>query len=315
MKQKISKTTHKVWCGMKKNIDSLLTTLLHASIVALLFVIAFHLFFFTNDKYLHLFDFDNAPATQQNGFNANEIAQNTKSGIAPSAINQADNEALLALLSILIAFAGLLAYIFYHLVKDNIQKELKIMANDERLASKAEMQIATSNIFSKLYELTEKMEKEEEKFIQGDLQYTACRVYNVFKANGFLDSAILHDKLAVQLIKKITNVDDFNDMILKVLNNRGYNIYLKYKRLEKLKNENSEIKDIKLKVSDEEIQTALEIKNKLLQLIVKEDYYLYKDINSYHIQAWKDTCEKINELVKISPEWKRIQEDMYNQKN
>jgi len=71
-----------------------------------------------------------------------KVFQNTLEFIDPSRIiihdKFLDNESLLALIATLVAFAGLLAYIFHHVVKKALSDEIKKFADDERTASKAE---------------------------------------------------------------------------------------------------------------------------------------------------------------------------------
>lgn len=214
------------------------------------------------------------------------------------------------LLTFISIFGGGVYYIIYQINKrslDKIRENIKESMHNERYASKAEMHLSTSNIFSKLYELTLKIEKEdavERCKVAKDGQCQSCKVFNVFKANNFLDSAIMHDELATSSLKKIKGLDEYRDLYLKVLNNRGYNIYLKYKRLvEILKDGPVKEKD---EVSDEEILRSLSAKNELQKSIFNEDRYIYEDITYYHIKAWTDTCKKIDILTDLDPRWGKL---------
>lgn len=305
---------HFVWIIFTTNIESASVVFLRVAMTIVLLIAGLYLYDFTV----------NSPS--------NNAVLNSSNIIS--------NEDLLALLSLLIAFAGLLAYIFHHLIKDSLHKELKTMAHDERLASKTEMQLTSSNVFSKLYEITKKIKDEDKDeatvktpalsvightgiFTKKQL-HDPCRVYEVFEDNDFLYKAIIHDILATQLIKQINNKNDYIDLSLKVLNNRSYNICLKYELWEVLTEglEDKAIKelvkeykakdsDIEIEVDDEEIRLALKARQKLQKAITNEIFYLYKDITRYHIKSWKNTCEKIDELTETSPRWKKIQNKIH----
>lgn len=319
--------------SINKNINSLLHSFLIAAVATFLIVIAYGFYLYAIDKYSQNTSNNIVNEEFQKGKSSeNEIADSafTKKEInkpvSPS--NGMDDNVLLGIIAILLSFTGLLAvvlsYAFHRLIKGEIHKELKIMAHDERLASNAEMQLATSNIFSKLYEVTrkiEKKEKEEKKEEKSNKNCPSipCKVYNAFKLNGFLDSAIVHDKLATRLIKKISN-NNYKGLFLKVLNNRGYHIYLKHKLWEKLtKNlENDDkkkiikkfkAKDIDIEVSNGEIQIALKAKYMLQESIANEDLCLYEDVTSYHIEAWEKTCKDIEKLEDL-PRWKKIKDEI-----
>lgn len=69
------------------------------------------------------------------------------------------NETLLALLALLVAFAGLLSFMFKRLVHEDLKLEIYELAQEERIASKIETRITLSYVFLSLYEITESLSK------------------------------------------------------------------------------------------------------------------------------------------------------------
>lgn len=317
LKKIIIKNIQIVWYKIKKNADCATIIFLRFAMIALLTVVAFYIFIFINNKYLHLFNFYHSPAIiEQNNYSDNKASSDNASStfsnklyfdsngsltieqsnynnnktysdnITSNPFDKLDNEVLLAILSILIAFIGFMAFVFRYLVKDGIHEDLKTMAHDERIASNTEVRLSTSHIFSKLHETHKTHEK------------------NGFLKDSFLKTAITQDKLAMQSIKKIDYIDKYKGLYLKILNNRAYNIYLKYKISNKTN-----------MVDDTEIRISLKARHKLLEFIRNSDNYLDKNITDDHIREWLDTCEKINTLIEPPSRWKKFQDEMYNNKN
>jgi hypothetical protein len=308
--KKLSEVKYRLLCISKINIESTSVIVLRVAMTVLLLIAALYLYDFT---------------VSGNPDNA-----------ALDASKSISNEVLLAIFSLLIAFAGLLAYIFHHLIKDSLHKEIKTMAYDERLASKTEMQLTSSNVFCKLYEITKKIKNGDEAVakipvlsVPGHTEifikkqaHDPCRVYEAFENNNFLYKAIMHDILATQLMRKINNKNEYIDLSLKVLNNRSYNICLKYelwktltdrledKAIEELVKE-YKAKDIDIEVDDEEIRLALKARQKLQEAITNEIFYSYKDVTLYHIKSWKNTCKAIDKLIEDSPRWEKIQNKIH----
>lgn len=264
--------------------------LLRIAFAIIIIVTAIFLLYFTIGKYVY------PPES-------NNVASNPLDNMA--------NDTLLAIFSLLIAFTGLLAFIFRHLVRDSIHEELKTMTYDERNASNAETRLSSSNIFSKLHEMTEKIKVnileenilEDNKKQKEKCENDPCRVYSVFKTNGFLNSAIMQDKLALLSVKKIVDADHYKDTYIKVLNNRSYNLYLKYKKWEELTNE-------QYKLTHEDKLFILKAKHEIRKFLVNKEYHLYENITSYQIAAFERTCQDIDTLASSSQEWKDLQEEM-----
>lgn len=280
------------------NIENFTVISLRIAFTIILIAVAFHLISFTSVKYLNLFNSGDSSAIELNISNYNETFSNTDKGndnnsdsnnITSNPFDQISNEVLLAILSLLIAFAGLLAFIFHHLVRDSIHKELKDMACDERTASKIEVEVILSNVFSRLYRIFKKIECDNKR-VQFETETLA-----------FFKIALQRDKTAIKLIEDLNSTDKYKDIILWAWNNFAYNIYLKQKRIKEiddtekkgeLSNKEKEEK-ISLKISVAEIYGAVEAKNRILKAIKNRDVY----INDYQIEAIEDTCKRIYGLI------------------
>lgn len=198
------------------------------------------------------------------------------SGNSQSTLNGAvSNETLLALLSIVAVFASLLSFIFKHLVQQAITQEVHKLAREERIASKIEMQVVASHIFTILYEVTDELSISNE--VNTDL-------YNILLKKNFLERAIHADEFSAELINILEDSTHL-DVILKAKNNRAWNILLKERLLQKTNKH----------VSPLERAVALQIKDDIWSFLCQEKTGKAYDIKKYHIDAWLGTCTQIED--------------------
>ena len=158
--------------SIHQSINKYLYTYLTTAVATVIIFTSLGCLLFINDKYLK-------PPNENQLVSVNEQSNNP----VGSSSNMND-EALLSIIAILITFSGffaaILSYAFHRIVKNEIQNDMqkkvervlqktKDSTHNERLASKTEMHISASNIFSRLYkllnELSEKID-EEGKILQ-----------------------------------------------------------------------------------------------------------------------------------------------------
>ena len=82
-------------------------------------------------------------------------------------LEQLENETLLAVLSLLIAFAGLLSYVFHHVIRKDIKEEIKKDYERERKLSRVDIKRMTAYTHMRLAEFLHEIKKDE----NGNLDY------------------------------------------------------------------------------------------------------------------------------------------------
>jgi len=273
--------------SINRSIDTLLHSYLVAAIATIIIVIAFGLFLFIIHEYIY-------PSP------SNQVLTNLVQGSS----SDMNDETLLNILAILISFTGLLAavlsYAFNRIIKNEIHDKIKNMARDERIASRIEMHISTSNIFSQLYRLLELVNKDNEMYIP-------------LESMRFLEKAMVKDTEALYLTEELTDKGAFMEIILRALNNQAFNLCLKQERWAVLKKNKKKVKKLKEKKADPtvtvgEILTVLKTKEKLLEVINNGDIRLFHDCSGNQRDAWIDTCGKIDKMINETPEWKEQSE-------
>jgi len=114
-----------------------------------------------------------------------------------------DNDTLLSLLSVIIVFAGLLSFIFRELIRSDLEASIQAQARElsdaERRASRAENHLASSYVFSLLYDADDK------------------------KFSKFLHYAIKYNDKALQDCANL-NMENYGDIVLRAKNYLAYDL-------------------------------------------------------------------------------------------
>lgn len=114
------------------------------------------------------------------------------------------NETLLALLAVLLAFAGLVSWLFKEVLRGQLWSEFLSIAQAERNASRAEQMISNTVLFGKLHEMTTDGQAAKDKYLK---------------------SALFYANHAYEYAAKLPFDQPYRDVILRAKNNFAYGMY------------------------------------------------------------------------------------------
>lgn len=131
-------------------------------------------------------------------------------------LSQPDSETLLSLLGIILAFAGVVGFLIYELIRSKLSEELKKVENNERKASYVETCATMSYTLGLIYStsprkytyLTEKMKEYDEKalFHSNNLPYNQYKDIKITAINN-MACTLADTQFAIS--KKRKGVDNF----------------------------------------------------------------------------------------------------------
>lgn len=200
-----------------------------------------------------------------------------------------NNETVLAIISTLAIFSGMLVYIFKKIVRTDLMREVakasKNAIHDERIASKIEARILTSFVMTKLYRIYTHMETKDNPSKDRDM---ASSIKD--KPSDILNIAIEFDKSSSGLYGNLYSTE-YRDIFIKVRNNLGNNLTLKYAGM----SNSDKINHIDYEKDRED---ALAVKKNLMDFFEHQSYTTYHDITARHFEEFKKTYNTIKETFK-----------------
>lgn len=219
-----------------------------------------------------------------------------------------NNETLLAVLSTLAIFASVLVYVFKEIVKRDLEKDYTGVINtlsektgnddhNERIAAKLETRITASSTLTKLYMIGLRLRDKAQTATDPKEAQFLLEVAEVYSAGRYLKGATDVDISAIELSKEMRGDNRHKDVLLKVKNNRAYNLCLKHDKNRPCDNFPHD------KLSDDYEQDMLiarQIKTELERVIQGEaggnHYY---DINDNHKRSFFNTCKDIERVFRL----------------
>lgn len=232
----------------QKNIDWVVHLLLLVGITTILLALALNIFLYTNRTYLHWSDSAHIEESDNSSLDESKKNENLqirktekdvcdlsekdkeititiadKNPITVKAgsertntqidvMDKMTNETLLAILALLLGFAGILSYAFREVVKKNLEdkldKELMKSVSDERKASLAENRLVTSYILDKEYNSQKKQNKD------------------------LLNDALKNAKTAFETSEELPKKEEYIPIKLKAKNNYLYCLFERQEEIE-----------------------------------------------------------------------------------
>ena len=247
--------------------------------ISLIFKITFSVFFISASFFLLVHTFNNY------------LIPNIPQVLVSSPIDIISNETLLSIITLLIALAGFLAYVFRTVIQSEIKSEIHKMVREERIASQVESCITGSFIMGNLSDIAQeiklhcikcndiKLSKiETEKNVVNEIM---CALHDMLSKYLKIDNAINFDKINFIKINEL-NKENHGRVIFKAKNNYAWNIAEQQKRGGELK--------------AHEPLIAINISNELKNLICSGEIYNYEGIKEEDVKNLNETCIEVDKV-------------------
>lgn len=216
----------------------------------------------------------------------------------PDQVDRIPNDTLLSILSILIAFAGLLAYIFQKIVHKELKEifdkeilatkeEIKTLAHSERAASRAENLIVESFTLSELINTLETIRR-----VCDGCKDPPCTIQEHERIrrsqDSYLKTAIDFDRKAYKSVKDL-DLRIYADVIVKSLNSLVCDLTEYYKK-------DHSLLDKTLSSSDTKI---FELNKKLLEYFETQEVKSHHDITEEDRIVWQETTKGVKYFFEV----------------
>lgn len=209
------------------------------------------------------------------------------------------NGTLLAVIATLGMFSGALVYVFKEVVERNIEKKMIEKADkhvksmlaadkDERIASKMEGRLISSFILTKLHKMQVEIQNRSGELLDPVYVTVMHELSGILAQGQYLEAAVAIDASGMQILSDLTE-DRHRDVILKVKNNRGYNLALKYTGKDREACEEEES-------FEQDRLIAQKIREELQTFLSEDGGKYYHDMTPEHTRQFVKTCREIEKV-------------------